>query len=114
MFAVDELIVSAQAAVKEAEPRLAIRDVLNRIRATPAAVGDALRPTLGGITLLHTSDDLTVLHAVWAPGMQLFPHNHNMWAVIGIYAGQENNAFFRRSDEHVLTETGGKELDEGA
>ena len=37
-----------------------------------------------------------MLDAVWAPGMRLFPHDHLMWAVIGIYAGQEDNAFYRR------------------
>ena len=113
MFDIDELIADAQRAIAEPEPRLAIRDVLDRVLAEPSKVGDALRPAAGGITLLHTADDLTVLHAVWAPGMQLFPHDHRMWAVIGIYAGQENNAFFRR-DGNTLAASGGKELDEGS
>jgi predicted metal-dependent enzyme (double-stranded beta helix superfamily) len=34
-----------------------------------------------------------------------------MWAAIGIYAGQENNGFFRRSGASI-TESGGKELHE--
>ena len=29
--------------------------------------------------------------------MSIYPHNHEMWAVIGIYAGQEDNAFYRPS-----------------
>ena len=28
--------------------------------------------------------------------MTLYPHNHLMWAVIGLYGGQEDNTFFRR------------------
>jgi predicted metal-dependent enzyme (double-stranded beta helix superfamily) len=38
-----------------------------------------------------------------------------MWAVIGIYEGQEDNTFFRRSgpDRRSLTESGGKELATG-
>jgi predicted metal-dependent enzyme (double-stranded beta helix superfamily) len=28
--------------------------------------------------------------------MTLMPHNHRMWAVIGIYAGREDNIFWRR------------------
>jgi predicted metal-dependent enzyme (double-stranded beta helix superfamily) len=114
MFDVDELVAGAQHAVRESEPRLAVRDLLDRVLAEPGAIADALRPSEGGITLLHTAFDLTVLHAVWAPGMTLFPHDHRMWAVIGIYTGQENNAFFRRAgaDQGALVETGGKELDE--
>ena len=50
----------------------------------------------GRITLLHHSPELTVLNVVWAPQMELYPHDHRMWAAIGIYEGIEDNAFFRR------------------
>src|SRR5258705_1190698 len=88
MFDIDGLLSSLQAARTETEPRRATRDVLERGLAHPDAVADAFRPTEGGITLLHHEPDFTVIHLVWAPGMQLYPHDHRMWAVIGIYAGQ--------------------------
>jgi predicted metal-dependent enzyme (double-stranded beta helix superfamily) len=28
--------------------------------------------------------------------MMVMPHNHRMWAVIGIYTGREDNVFWRR------------------
>jgi predicted metal-dependent enzyme (double-stranded beta helix superfamily) len=112
MFDVEELVDGCRGAVGEDQPALAVRDVLRRALERPAAVGDVLRPTLGGIALLHRSPDLTVLHAVWAPGMELFPHDHRMWAVIGIYAGQEDNAFYRREGSG-LTGSGGKAIAEG-
>jgi predicted metal-dependent enzyme (double-stranded beta helix superfamily) len=28
--------------------------------------------------------------------MTIFPHDHRIWAVIGIYGGQEDNTFYRR------------------
>jgi predicted metal-dependent enzyme (double-stranded beta helix superfamily) len=28
--------------------------------------------------------------------MTIMPHNHQMWAVIGIYTGREDNVFWRR------------------
>ena len=28
--------------------------------------------------------------------MRIQPHNHEMWAVIGIYSGREDNTFWRR------------------
>jgi predicted metal-dependent enzyme (double-stranded beta helix superfamily) len=31
--------------------------------------------------------------------MTIMPHNHNMWAVIGVYAGAEDNIFWRRLPE---------------
>jgi predicted metal-dependent enzyme (double-stranded beta helix superfamily) len=56
-----------------------------------------------------------VLHVVWAPRMRIFPHDHRMWAAIGIYAGQEDNAFYRRTGDAptTLVESGGKQLTTG-
>jgi predicted metal-dependent enzyme (double-stranded beta helix superfamily) len=115
MFDVDELVAASRAALSEAEPRLAIRDVLDRAMADRGAVLDALQPREGGLRFLHHSPELTILDLVWAPGMRLFPHDHRMWAAIGIYTGREDNTFFRRAgpDRTGLTESGGKQLDEG-
>ena len=115
MFDIDAFVGECQAVRSDNEPRLAIRDVLQRTLARPGDVGDTLRPSQGGITLLHHAPDLTVIHVVWAPGMRLYPHDHRMWAVIGIYTGQEDNSFFRRSGpgERTLIESGGKQLAEG-
>jgi predicted metal-dependent enzyme (double-stranded beta helix superfamily) len=112
MFDVDEFIKACQAARAETEPRVAVREVIAEAMSRPGEVGDALRPTEGGLTLLHQAPDLTILHVVWAPGMSIFPHDHRMWAAIGIYAGQEDNAFYRRSGagEPHLVESGGKVL----
>jgi len=57
---------------------------------------DALEPNTAGFTVLHGAPDLTVLHVVWAPRMRLYPHDHRMWAVIGVYTGREDNIFWRR------------------
>jgi predicted metal-dependent enzyme (double-stranded beta helix superfamily) len=39
-----------------------------------------------------------VLNVVWPPKMTIMPHNHTMWAVIGVYTGREDNIFWRRLD----------------
>ena len=115
MFDVDDFVVRCEEALAESEPRRAIREVLVRTMSEPSKVGDALRPTQGGLTLLHHAEDLTILHVVWAPGMKIYPHDHGMWAAIGIYSGQEDNQFFRRSGpgERTLVESGGKVLATG-
>ena len=56
----------------------------------PTVIAEALRPEQAGITLLHQADDLTVLNVVWAPRMSIYPHDHRMWAIIGIYGGRED------------------------
>jgi predicted metal-dependent enzyme (double-stranded beta helix superfamily) len=92
-----------------------VRELLERTMSTPTEVGDVLQPRQGGLDLLYVSDELTVLHVIWAPGMRLFPHDHQMWANIGIYAGQEDNTFYRRrdDDQRTVRESGGKELRAG-
>jgi predicted metal-dependent enzyme (double-stranded beta helix superfamily) len=115
MFDLDDFVIRCQEARGEDEPRRAIREVLDRALAEPEQVQRALAPEAAGFSLLHHADDLTVLHVVWAPGMSIYPHDHRMWAAIGIYAGQEDNAFYRRRGpgERTLTESGGKQLATG-
>ena len=109
MFDVDELVAACRAAIAEPEPRLAIRDVLERAVSDPAALQAALPPTRAELVKLYGSPELSVLKVVWAPGMTLGPHDHRMWAAIGIYSGGEDNRFFRRADDS-LAEAGGRSL----
>ena len=111
----DDLVEDCKAAIGEARPYAAVREVLERRlgdRGARDAVERALPATRAGIVPLHRADDLTVLQVVWGPGMRLYPHDHRMWAAIGIYAGTEDNEFFRRGPDG-LTPSGGKELHEG-
>jgi predicted metal-dependent enzyme (double-stranded beta helix superfamily) len=112
MFDLDQLVADCRAARSEVQPRLAVRDVVKRAVSEPSSVADGLRPAQGGLALLYHDDELTILNVVWAPHMTIYPHDHRMWAVIGVYAGQEDNAFFRRAapGAATLTEVGGKQL----
>jgi predicted metal-dependent enzyme (double-stranded beta helix superfamily) len=62
---------------------------------------------------LYVSDELTVINVIWAPRMTIMPHNHNMWAVIGVYGGREDNIFWRRLPDDakgVIEAAGAKSL----
>jgi predicted metal-dependent enzyme (double-stranded beta helix superfamily) len=112
-LAVDDIVARLRAAIAEHTPPLAVRDVLDELVADPSAIDEAVGPVeLGGITTLHNSDDLTVLRVAWTPGMVLNPHEHRMWAVIGMYGGVEDNAFYRRSATGLDT-AGGKVVTAG-
>ena len=115
VFDVDALVAECQAARADTEPRRAIRAVLQRAMADSAALADALHPNEGGLEFLHRGPDLTVIHIVWAPRMRLYPHDHRMWAAIGIYTGREDNAFFRRDPDapRRLVDSGGKDIGAG-
>ena len=55
---------------------------------------------------LYRGNDLLVLHGVVPPTPRpVDPHDHRMWAVIGVYHGQEDNQLFARSDGEALEPT---------
>jgi predicted metal-dependent enzyme (double-stranded beta helix superfamily) len=110
MFDVDEFVIQVRAALAQHTPQLAVKELVARVVADPGPVATSLGPAeTAGLTTLYRGDDLTILRVIWAPGMTLFPHEHRMWAVIGLYGGEEQNAFFRR-DPAGLQRSGGKDL----
>jgi predicted metal-dependent enzyme (double-stranded beta helix superfamily) len=112
-LAVDDIVARLRQALGEHTPSLAVRDVLDELITAPRALDAALGPVeIGGITTVYNAPDLTVLRVAWTPGMALNPHEHRMWAVIGMYGGQEDNAFYRRAPQG-LEPAGGRELPAG-
>ena len=100
MFDVDQLIADCRAAVRADSTHKSVREVVARAVAEPSAVVAGLgEPKRAEIRKLHCSEELTILNVIWGPGMTIMPHNHLMWAVIGIYTGREDNIFWRRIPE---------------
>jgi predicted metal-dependent enzyme (double-stranded beta helix superfamily) len=83
----------------------AILELMRDAVRDPAALKAAVTPLERGVSVfdapLFRSADLTVLNVTLRPGGLSIPHDHAMWAVIGIYEGQENNTFFRRAGERL-------------
>ncbi len=97
MFDLDQFVSDCLSALRQESAHPAVREVVARAVSEPAAVLRSLgEPTRGGLYILHQSPELTVLNVVWPPWMTLLPHNHLMWAVIGVYTGREDNVFWRR------------------
>ena len=112
MFDIDAFVSDCTMALRDGQPRLAVKEVLERAVRQPEQVARALPVTRAEIVPLYTSSELSVLKVVWAPGMTFRPHNHLMWAVIGLYGGQEDNTFYRRSGTGIVA-SGGRELRTG-
>jgi predicted metal-dependent enzyme (double-stranded beta helix superfamily) len=109
MFDVDEFVARCRCAVGESDPLRAVQEVLERAVREPAGVLAALPATRAEIVPLWVAPDLTVLKVVWSPGMSIGPHNHLMWAAIGLYAGQEDNEFYRRR-QGTIESSGGRQI----
>src|SRR5260370_40026502 len=97
MFDLNRFIADCETAVQEDDSHVAVKEIVARAVADPTAVLKAVgEPSGGGIQALHHSSSLTVLNVVWPPKMTIMPHNHTMWAVIGVYTRREDNIFWRR------------------
>ncbi len=97
MFDKDQFIADCRAALADAQAARSVREVVARAVSDPASVMRGLgEPKSGGIEPLHRSPELTVINVLWPPNMVIMPHNHSMWAVIGVYGGREDNILWRR------------------
>jgi predicted metal-dependent enzyme (double-stranded beta helix superfamily) len=111
MFDLDNFVASCREARTESESRRAVREILVQTLRRSDEVAAVLGRSRGGLEVLFNTAELTVLNVVWAPHMSLYPHDHRMWAVIGIYGGAEANTLFRRGPQGIVR-SGGKELRE--
>jgi predicted metal-dependent enzyme (double-stranded beta helix superfamily) len=94
----DRFVADCTASLSESDSQAAIHEHLARAVSDHASVLTAMgEPSEAGFDILVASPQLTIFAAKWAPNMTLSPHNHLMWALIGIYTGREDNIFWKRT-----------------
>jgi len=97
MFDLDTFVADCRSALAADKSHKSVREGVARAVSNPSAVLKGLgEPKRAAVQKLYHSSDLTILNVIWAPRMTVMPHNHQMWAVIGIYTGREDNIFWRR------------------
>ncbi len=111
MFDLESFVADCQAAHAADASHKAVREVLARSLEEPRSILKALgEPVRAQLGTLYRSASLTILNVVWAPRMTIAPHNHHMWAVIGIYTGREDNIFWRRLPDGRVEAAGAQSL----
>lgn len=99
---IEQFVEDCQAANREGDAQAAVTEVLARAVSTPeavlAAIGD---PERAELKVFLSSPTLTIFAATWTPQMNLMPHEHLMWASIGIYTGREDNIFWSRTPSGI-------------
>jgi predicted metal-dependent enzyme (double-stranded beta helix superfamily) len=97
MFDVARFVAECEAAIATDGGRDVVRELLMAAISNPAGIISALgEPRRAGDKVLHRSPRLTILHIIWPPSFTQTPHNHLLWAEIGVYSGREDNIFWRR------------------
>jgi len=115
-FDLDQFIADCRAARDTDASHKLVREVVARAVCDPAAILKGLgEPKRAGLQKLYHSETLTILNVIWAPKMSVMPHDHRMWAVIGVYSGREDNIFWRRlpNERGKVEAAGAKSLSTG-
>ncbi len=117
MFDLQQFIEECQSALDDPKPAKRIESLVREAISDPNAVRDAFAKAegierQGPITFACRKASLSVADVSTPPGLRSPAHNHKMWAVIGVYDGQEHNRFFRYEGGE-LHEKGERLLKEG-
>ena len=115
-FELERFIADCRTAHQADASHKLVREVVARAVSEPGAVLKGLgEPKRAEVQKLWHSPELTILNVIWAPKMTIMPHDHRMWAVIGVYSGREDNIFWRRPANlgGKLEAAGAKALSEG-
>jgi len=85
VFQKDRFVEGFKAAV--ADGQKAVRGLVRQAVADlPGILAGLGKPNQAGVYPLYHADNLTAIHFVLATYMTLLPHNHHIFAVIGVYS----------------------------
>jgi len=103
MFDLQRFVDECRAALTDPKPARRIEALVKEALSEPDAVRDAFAQAdnverQGPITFACRDETLSVADVTTPPGLRSPVHNHKMWAVIGVYDGQEHNQFYRYED----------------
>jgi predicted metal-dependent enzyme (double-stranded beta helix superfamily) len=102
------VIDECKRALETRDPQGSVEEILLEAAKDPAIIGAISKrtefSTLEDLAI-HRSASLTMLAGALPPGFYAGPHDHNLWSVVSVCAGQEDNQFFEREGDG-LTQKG--------
>jgi predicted metal-dependent enzyme (double-stranded beta helix superfamily) len=100
-FELESFIDACRRAVTGSDAELHVRELVAEAVRDPRIAGVLGEPEHAGLRPLHRAADLTVIDFTWAPVQCFKPHNHNMWAVIALISGREDNVLWQRRGDTI-------------
>ena len=97
----EKFVADCQQAIKDENSVEAIQQIMADAIADPEPWLGAMESEDDGVISLAMNEDLTVLQVSTDPGVKSPIHNHLTWVVIGMYAGEEHNYFYRREGDSI-------------
>lgn len=104
MVDLDKFVADCKEALKTRNPAALVEGLVREAIADPEGLDAAFNERVKGPTLqdriIYGDDQLSVVQIATPPGLRSPVHNHCMWAVIGVYDGEEHNRFFSDAAEN--------------
>jgi predicted metal-dependent enzyme (double-stranded beta helix superfamily) len=100
-FDLDSFIDRARLAASKPQPEQAIESLMRDTFADPDAIRDAMAGYTGEEMLLFEDESISVWYCGFDPARHVPPHDHQTTAIIGVYAGEEINHFYRPADDRL-------------
>jgi predicted metal-dependent enzyme (double-stranded beta helix superfamily) len=115
VFDTDAFVMDCRRAASDPDPVAALAEVVSAAIRDGGAIDAALGTELKGEPdTLFSSPELTVQRIVWPGGSTSSPHDHRMWAVVGVYAGEEVNRLYQHTpaglEERAVRPVGAAEV----
>ena len=105
MFDKDQFVEELRAARNESDSMDAISEVIAKAIEDPASIIRALgAPGRGRAEQLYADESITISNIIWGSEMWVPPHDHLMWASIGVYTGREDNVMWRSTGDSITAD----------
>ncbi len=119
MMPVAQFVADCRSAAAAEDAMAQVARLMEGLVANPAALAieagplPETIPPLGIEEVLHEDDTLTVMVIATPNGIDQPPHDHQIPAIIGVFAGSEEQRFFVRAGD-TLSPRRGRVIDAGA
>lgn len=101
-FNLKDLIYELRTAAAGEKAKNAVRNIMSRAFADPAAIGEAVPKFENDDEILFEDDSVSIWCVRFPPGLHVPPHDHQTWATIGVFEGAEINHFYLRESGRLL------------
>lgn len=109
MFDLQKFVEDCRDLLTDAKPTEGIKELIREAISDPDGVKNAFENAealerQGPITFAFRDFELSIADVTTPSGLRSPAHNHKMWAVIGVYEGQEHNRFFQYEGDRLIEE----------
>ena len=95
VFDLDTLVGELKSASRDKDAATLVKSIMDRTFANPENVAQHIPEFAEDDVVLFEDDNISIWHCRFQPGMAVPPHDHQVSATIGVYAGVERNIFYK-------------------